>query len=116
MPIAITERNVIAARPLQLRVIYLQPRPGNFNQMPVAPVPRPQDCGDMCMDDIVGFSIGLTTSGILACAGAGALPWAVWGLGYKLNVGIGFGMSIAGAIPGLVSASGTAVWACKYAE
>ena len=123
MPIAITERNAIAAQPLQrainaqlLRVIHLQPRPGNFNQIPVAPVPRPEDCGSICMTDSVGFGIGLASSGITACAGAGGLPWTVWGLGHSLNIGVGFGLSIAGALPGLACSAGLGLWAYQHAK
>ena len=122
MPIAITERNAINVQPLQqraiaaqprpMRIIYLQPSVGNFNQMPVAPVPAPTDCASRLMTNDAGFYIGLAATGLTGCVGAAAGPWIAHGLGYALTTGPTFAFGMAGATPGLACASGVALWGC----
>ena len=119
MPIAITERNAIAAQPLQQRAIAAQPRPlpmqiiylqGNFNQLPVAPVPKPTDCASGLLTNDAGFGIGLASSGVLGCVGAGVTPWIAAGAGYTLSLATAFGFGVVGALPGLACAAGVTAW------
>ena len=113
MPVEIASiQTTVTTQPVAGQLNTLDER-GNFNQISVAQVPKPEDCGTQFMSEKIGFCIGICGSGAIAIAGVGLVPWTVWSLGKTLTLASSFSFGVTGALPGLACVAGTTAWFIK---
>ena len=113
MPVEIASaQRVVSEQPIAGQLNTLDER-GNFNQISVAPVPAPTDCGTKLLSEKIGFCIGICSSSATAFTGVFGLPGAIYGLGKTLTLASSFSFGVTGALPGLACVAGTTAWYVK---
>ena len=103
---------VIVSQPIAGKIEFEKTQIGNFNQISVAPAPKP---ADLCFDPHPASdwaALGLGWCGGLVCGVAGATAPAVANhfFGAAYSIGLQGTLGAIGALPGIGLYVGTAIW------
>lgn len=112
MPAGVISHNVIFAQPSAIRYEKLEDVDlGNFNQIPVKPVSKPDGlCLERSAMDWIGFAIGVTVSLSIGAAGGMAMLAVEEVLCSTLSAPSAIAIGVTGGIPGMIIAGGTSNW------